>query len=68
MQKGLTMLVGRYARLKTAAFRKIAKKTRRSGGLENFFVVAAIAQGMNKLICYSGDLRIAVSPSDLVMV
>lgn len=68
MKKGLTMWVGRYARLKTVAFRKIAKKTRRSGGLENFFVVAAIAQGMNKLICYSGDLRIAVSPSDLVMV
>lgn len=68
MKKGLTMLVGRYARLKAVAFSKIAKKTRRNGGLENFFVVAAIAQGMNKLICYSGDLRIAVSPSDLVMV
>ena len=68
MKKGLTLLVGRYARLKTAAFRKIAKNPRRSGRLENFFVVAAIAQGMNKLICYSGDLRIAVSPSDLVMV
>lgn len=68
MQRPLTMLVGRYVRLKTASFKKVAKRARRSGALENLFVVAAIAQGMNKLICYGGDLRIAVSPSDLVMV
>lgn len=67
MKKGLTKLVGRYVRLKTTAFSKVAQRAPRCG-LENFFVVAAIAQGMNKLICYGGDLRIAVSPSDLVMV
>jgi len=61
------MLVGRYVRLKTSAFSKVARGAHRCG-LENLFVVAAIAQGMNKLICYGGDLRIAVSPSDLVMV
>ena len=67
MKKGLKTLVGRYVRLKTTAFSQVARRARRSG-FENLFVVAAIAQGMNKLICYGGDLRIAVSPSDLVMV
>ena len=67
MKKGLSKLVGRYVRLKTSAFSQIAQGAQRCA-IENLFVVAAIAQGMNKLICYGGNLRIAVSPSDLVMV
>lgn len=68
MERKLKTLVGRYVRLKTAAFKKVAKRASRSGVLENFFVVAAIADGVNKLICYGGDQRVAVSPSDVVMV
>ena len=67
MKKGLSKLVGRYVRLKTVAFSQVAQGAQRCA-IENLFVVAAIAQGMNKLICYGGNLRIAVSPSDLVMV
>ena len=61
-------LIGRYVRLKSAAFKKLAKRSGRSGVLENLFVVAAIAQGVNKLICYGGDLRVTVSPADIVTV
>ena len=62
------MVIGRYVRLKAAAFKKLARRSSRAGVLENLFVVAAIAHGVNKLICYGGDLRVTVSPADIVMV
>lgn len=68
MERKLIALVGRYVRLNTAAFKNVARRARRSGALENLFVVAAIAHGVNKLICYGGDQRVTVSPSDVVMV
>lgn len=61
-------LIGRYVRLKTAAFKNVARRASRSGVLENLFVVAAITQGVNKLVCYGGDQRVAVSLSDVVLV
>jgi hypothetical protein len=68
MENKLKMLVGRYVRLKTAVFAKVARRASHRCHLENLFVVAAITHGVNKLICYGGDLRISVSPSDIVMV
>lgn len=68
MERKLKALVGRYIRLKTAAFKNVARRSSRSGALENLFVVAAITHGVNKLICYGADQRIAVSPSDVLMV
>lgn len=44
------------------------EKANRTVGLENLFVVAAISSGMNKLICYGSDIRVVVSPCDVVMV
>lgn len=61
-------IVGRYVRLKAAAFRKVMKKADCSKAAENLFVVAAIARGVNKLICYGNGLRLAVSPCDIVLV
>lgn len=61
-------LIGRYVRLKSAVFKKLAKRSGRAAVLENLFVVAAIAQGVNKVICYGGDMRVTVSPADIVTV
>ena len=68
MKKNQAKLVGRYVRLRTSAFLKVARQNGNAACLENLFVVAAIAHGINKLICYGGGYRVAVAPSDIVMV
>ena len=67
MDKKLARLVGRNVRLKFRAFQRLMANARRSSGIENFFVVAAVTGGMG-LICYSGNLRIVVSLADVVLI
>ena len=68
MGNKLDHYIGRNVRLKKSTFQKIAEGVNRRGNLENLFVVAAIAHGMNRLICYGANIRVAVSLSDVVMV
>lgn len=60
--------VGRYVRLKYRTFEKVVRRAKETGALENLFVVAAIARGVNKLICYGSNIRVVVSPSDVVLI
>lgn len=68
MGNDFNKIVGRYIRLKNAAFQKIEGSVSRRGSLENLFVVAAVTRGMNKLVCYGGSMRITVSVYDVVVV
>jgi hypothetical protein len=68
MKMKLTSLVGRYVRLKTSVFKMVCKHVRLPDNTENFFVVAATARGVNKLICYRRGFRITVAPADVVLV
>lgn len=68
MQSKLTIFIGRYVRLKASVFQNVVRQVGHSDYLENFFVVAAIAHGLNKVICYGSGVRIAVAPNDVVLV
>lgn len=68
MQK-LDKYVGRIVRLNGQAFHKIAQGAKRQEkALENCFLVAAVNQGMRKLICYGADFRITVGVADVVLI
>ena len=64
----LNRYVGRLVSLKQQAFERIAAYHRRHYPPENRFIVAAVGRGMRKLICYGANLRIEVSPSEVVFV
>lgn len=65
----LDQYVGRIVRLDKEAFRHIVEHTkRREEALENCFIVAAVNRGTRKLVCYGSSLRIAVVPSEVVLV
>ncbi len=69
MKNKLQQYVGRIVRLKKASFKKLAEKAARSGEiLENCFLVGAVNRGMRQLICYGGNMRIAVPVSEIVLV
>ena len=68
MEKKLKALIGRNVRLKCRTFEKIVDSAKESDALENLFVVAAIARGMNKLVCYGANIRVVVSLSDVVLI
>ena len=65
----LDKYVGRIVRLKDQAYQRIARSRRRiSAHQENFFLVAAVDRQLSRLICYGGDRRITVGPTDIVLV
>jgi len=69
MKKHLKNYVGRIVRLNKDAFQKIKEQAARSGEVvENYFLVASFSRQMRKLICYGGNMRIAVSLSDVALV
>lgn len=70
MQK-LEKYVGRMVSLKSQLFKQMVAKPRiKNQGYspENFFLVAAVDRGINKLICYGANLRITVAISDCEIV
>ena len=67
MNKNLTRLVGRNVRLKFRTFQSLVANASRHGGVENFFIVAAVTGGM-ELICYGANLRIVVSLADVILI
>ncbi|MBK7325644.1 MAG: hypothetical protein IPI89_05740 [Propionivibrio sp.] len=68
MEKKLKALIGRNVRLKYRTFERLVGSAKESDALENLFVVAAIARGMNKLVCYGSNIRVVVSLSDVVLI
>ena len=66
MNKNLTRLVGRNVRLKFRTFQSLVANASRHGGVENFFIVAAVTGGM-ELICYGANLRLVVSLADVIL-
>ncbi len=69
MKKKLQHYVGRIVRLKKTTFQKIAQRAARSGeAIENCFVVGAVNRPMRELICYGGNMRVAVSLTEIVLV
>lgn len=69
MKRKLHLYVGRIVRLNHRLFREIAKQTKTKGmALENSFLVSGVSQGVRRLICYRGNLRILVDVADVVLV
>lgn len=67
--KQLDHYVGRIVRLNQQAFGDMAKRAKRQGAvLENCFLVAEVSREMKKLICYGGNLRIAVGIPEVVLI
>jgi hypothetical protein len=65
----LEKYVGRIVRLNKRAFEEIKSRAKRQGhALENCFLVAEVARGVHKLICYGANFRIIVGVSDVVMI
>lgn len=65
----LEKYVGRVVRLKDQAFARIAARRNRGGETsENCFLVAAIDRQMQRLICYGASRRIAVFPTEVVLI
>ena len=66
---GLEHYVGSIVRLKQQAYERIVKKSRAvAESEENCFLVAAIDRQMRRLVCYGGNHRIAVCPTEIVLV
>ncbi|MGE5469777.1 MAG: hypothetical protein ACM3X0_03150 [Bacteroidota bacterium] len=65
----LDRYVGRIVRLNQQIFQKILKKAARQGiTLDNCFLVAAVSRELCQLICYGGNVRIAVGVPDVALI
>ena len=65
----LEQYVGRIVRLKQQTYERILKRSRAlADSEENCFLVAAIDRQMRRLVCYGGNHRIAVCPTEIVLV
>jgi len=69
MKRKLEQYVGRIVRLNQKAFQDICHRAKSQGeALENCFLVAEVARGMQKLICYGSNLRIIVGVADVAFI
>ena len=69
MKQKLEQYVGRIVRLNQKAYQEICRQAKYQGeALENCFLVAEVARGMHKLICYGSNLRIIVGVADVVFI
>ena len=64
----LDKYVGRMVRLNEETFRRIKGTHRWRPIEENNFIVATVSHEMRKLICYGGNIRIAVGASDVRLI
>lgn len=65
----LERYVGRIVRLQQQAYLQIISRGQAiAERQENRFLVAAVDRRMRQLICYGGNFRINVSPSDIILV
>lgn len=64
----LEKYVGRAVRLNKPIFTEMARRgTTAKEAPENLFLVAAVARGMHKLVCYGANMRITVGATDVVL-
>lgn len=69
MKNKLEKYVGRIVRLNQETFQDICRRAKHQGEvLENCFVVAEVARGIHKLVCYGANLRIIVGASDVAFI
>ncbi len=65
----LEKYIGRIVRLRQQAYQRLSgRKHSPAEQQENRFLVAAIDRRMRQLICYGGNIRINVDPSEIILV
>lgn len=69
MKRKLDQYVGRIIRLNQKAYQEICRRAKNQGEvLENYFLVAKVNRGMQKLICYGSNFRIIVGVADVAFI
>lgn len=69
MTRRVKHYVGRMVRINSRLFEVISQRARTRGvRLDNYFLVARATGQVRRLICYGSNLRLAVSPADVVII